>query len=298
MEVVVIGANGQLGTDLCSELQGVELISLTRADIEVTSFSSVKNALSRCQPHVIINTAGYVRVDDCETHQDEAYSVNALGARNVAVVAEELGAKLMQTSTDYVFGGESEPHAIPYTEFDVPAPLNVYGRSMLAGEDFVKHLCHRHFIVRSSGLFGVAGSRGKGGNFVETILRLARENGEVKVVNDQVSSPTYTRDLAKKMGQLIGTEYYGIFHITNNGACSWFDFARTIVGMAGLSARIIPIKSSEYQQKTPRPGFSVLDNYHLRLLGMDDMRPLPEALRDYLLSKGYLQAETKAGRQQ
>ena len=297
MKVVVIGANGQLGTDLCSELQGAELISLTQADIEVTSFSSVKNVLTRCQPHIIINTAGYVRVDNCETHQDEAYSVNALGARNVAVVAEELGAKLMQTSTDYVFGGESA-HTIPYTEFDIPAPLNIYGRSMLAGEDFVKHLCHRHFIVRSSGLFGVAGSLGKGGNFVETILRLARENGEVKVVNDQVSSPTYTRDLAKKMGQLIRTEYYGIFHITNNATCSWFDFARAIVDMAGLSARIIPIKSSEHQQKTPRPSFSVLENYHLRLLGMDDMRPLSEALRDYLLSKRYLQAEPKVGSQQ
>jgi len=288
MKVVVIGANGQLGTDLCRELQGVELIPLTQADIEMTNLSSVKDALTSCRPHIIINTAGYVRVDDCETHQDEAYSVNALGARNVAVVAEELGTKLMQTSTDYVFGGGSGPRTIPYTEFDVPVPLSVYGRSMLAGEEMVKHLCHRHFIVRSSGLFGVAGSLGKGGNYVETILRLARERGELRVVNDQVLSPTYTRDLAKKMAQLVETEYYGTFHITNSGASSWYEFAVSIVNLAGLSAPVIPIASSEYQQKAPRPSFSALDNYHLRLLGMDDMRPLPEVLRDYMISKGYL----------
>ena len=288
MKVVVIGASGQLGTDLCKELRGMELIPLTHTEIEVTCLSSVKEALTRCKPHVIINTVGYVRVDDCETHQDEAYSVNALGARNVAAVAEELGARLMHTSTDYVFGGDSEPHTTPYTEFDTPKPLNVYGRSMLAGEDLVKHLCHRHFIVRTSGLFGVAGGLSKGGNFVETILRLARERGELRVVNDQVSSPTYTKDLAKKMAQLIATEYYGTFHITNKGACSWYEFSKEIVGLAGLDVPVIPISSGEYHQRAPRPSFSALDNYHLRLLGMDDIRPLPEALRDYMISKGHL----------
>jgi dTDP-4-dehydrorhamnose reductase len=263
--------------------------------------TSVKQALRKHKPAVIINTAGYVRVDDCEDEKDKAFSVNALGARNVAVVAQELGARLVQLSTDYVFGGEHEPTSEfvgeglvpsrkrhPYTEFDVPAPLNTYGKSMLAGENFVRHLCHRHFIVRTSGLFGVAGSSGKRGNFVETVLKLARGRDELTVVNDQVLSPTSTRDLAQKIVQLISTECYGIFHITNKGYCSWYEFTKEIFKLAGVKALVIPISSGQYPQKARRPCYSVLDNYHLRLLGMDDMRPWQEALKDYLMEKGHV----------
>ena len=177
---------------------------------------------------------------------------------------------------------------IPYTEFDTPVPLNVYGKSKLAGEDFVRHLCLRHFIVRASGLFGVAGSSGKGGNFVETMLRLGKERDELRVVNDQVFSPTYTGDLAAKIAQLITTEYYGIFHITNRGACSWYEFTKEIIKLAGLKTRVVPITSDQYPQKARRPGYSVLDNYHLRLLKMDDMRTWQEALADYMREKGHL----------
>ena len=207
----------------------------------------------------------------------------------MAVAAQELGAKLVHISTDYVFSGESVSHSTPYTEFDTPLPLNVYGRSKLAGEDMVRHLCQRHFIVRTSALFGVAGSSGKGGNFVETILQLARERSELRVVSDQVFSPTYTRDLAGKLAQLINTEYYGIFHITNSGSCSWYEFAKEILNLAGLRTPAIPITTpTASPQEARRPGFSVLDNYHLRLLGMDDMRPWQEALRDYMVSKGHI----------
>lgn len=291
MKVLVTGANGQLGSDLCKVLTDLELVPLTHADIEISDMDSVKRAFNEHKPDIIINTAAYVRVDDCEDEKDKAFSVNALGARNVAMVAQELGARLVHLSTDYVFGGETEPRAAPYTEFDTPVPLSTYGKSKLAGENLVRYFCLRHFVVRASGLFGVTGSSGKGGNFVETMLRLSKERDELRVVNDQVFSPTYTRDLAQKIAQLMVTEHYGIFHITNRGSCSWYEFAVEILRLAGIKTPVIPITSDQYPQKARRPRYSVLDNYHLRLLGLDDMRPWQEALRDYLREKGHLKRE-------
>jgi dTDP-4-dehydrorhamnose reductase len=318
MKILVTGANGQLGTDLVKALKHHEVVALTHADVDITDFAAVKEASFKHRPDVIVNTASYVRVDDCETNQDLAYRVNALGARNMAVAAEELGAKLVHLSTDYVFGGEGErseslsglplkkgegesltispqlgpvaaswkgeknERKTPYTEFDTPVPLNAYGKSKLAGEEFVRHLCRRYFIVRASGLFGVAGSSGKGGNFVETILRLAKERDKLTVVNDQVFSPTYTPDLAAKIVQLLETEMYGIYHITNSGACSWYDFATEILRLAGSRTPVLPITSAQYPQRAKRPAYSVLDHYHLRLLGMDDLRSWQEGLGEYM----------------
>ena len=301
MKVAVIGANGQLGTDLCRALQGFALVPLTEADIDIVHVASVRNALAEHRPGVIINTAAYVRVDDCEDERDKAFMVNGIGARNVAVVAQELGARLVHISTDYVFGGEHEPTSRsvgeglvpsreprPYTEFDTPIPLSMYGKSKLTGESLVRHFCLRHFVVRSSALFGTAGSMGKGSNFVETMLRLARELGELRVVDDQIFSPTYTGDLARKIVQLMATEHYGIFHVTNRGTCSWYEFAVEILRLANTSTPVVPIASDMYPQKAARPRYSVLDNYHLRLLGMDDMRPWQDALGEYFREKGYL----------
>ncbi len=288
MKVLVIGASGQLGTDLCEALQDSELIPLTHKDIEISAMSSVKQVFNDYKPDIIVNTAAYVRVDDCEDEKDKAFQVNVLGARNVAVIAQELGVRLLHLSTDYVFGGEGEPRTTPYTEFDTPVPLSIYGKSKLAGENLVRHFCFRHFIVRASALFGIAGSSGKGGNFVETMLRLAIERYELRVVNDQVFSPTYTRDLARKIAQLLDTEYYGIFHITNKGTCSWYEFTVEIYRLAGIKATVVPITSDQYPQKAQRPRYSVLDNYHLRLLGMNDMRAWQDALKDYLIARGHI----------
>jgi len=286
MKIIVTGANGQLGTDLCKVFAPFELVPLTHNDVEITDMGSVERAFGRHKPDVVINTAAFRRTDDCETEQDKAFLINALGARNVAVAAREFGANLVHMSTDYVFGGETESRTVPYTESDAPVPLNVYGKSKLAGENFVRHLCPRHFIIRASGLFGIAGASGRGGNFVETVLKLAGERGELRIVTDQVFSPTYTKDLAGKIAQLITTEYYGIFHITNKGWCSWYEFTREILRQAGLNTPVVPISSDEYPQKARRPHFSVLDNYQLRLLGMDDMRPWEQALGAYLKEKG------------
>ncbi len=255
MRVLVIGSKGQLGTDLCQILQGSEVVPLTHSDIEITNIATVKDRLNRNKPDIVINTAAFVRVDECEIEPDRAFRVNALGARNIAVVCQEIGAKLVHISTDYVFGGESETRTAPYTEFDTPVPLNIYGKSKLAGENSVRHLCAKHFIIRPSGLFGVAGASGKGGNFVETVLRLAQEKNELHVVNDQIFSPTYTKDLAKKIVQLIGTQYYGIFHITNKGACSWYEFTKEIFRLAGVRTPVMAITSDRIQQKAKRPKF-------------------------------------------
>ena len=287
MKALVIGADGQLGADLCIALKDFNVIPLTHNDIEIADLNSVKKALNKYELDVIINTAAYMRVDDCETNPDKAFLVNTLGVRNVAVIAQELEAKLVHISTDYVFGGEAELRTVPYTEFDTPTPANVYGRSKLAGENLVQHLCTKHFIIRTAGLFGLAGTS-KEKNFVETMLRLAQERDELRVVNDQVVSPTYTEDLAKKIVQLIDTEYYWIFHITNKGSCSWYEFAKEVLRLAGLKVRVTPITSDQHHQKAKRPRFSALDNYHLRLLGMDDMRTWQEALRDYMMDKEHI----------
>ena len=288
MKALITGANGQLGTDLCHALASAEVIALTHTDVDITDLYAVKSVVSLHCPDVIINTAAYVRVDDCETQRDKAFKTNALGARNVAVAAQEAGSKLVQISTDHVFGGMERPKPTPYTEFDTPAPVNIYGMSKLAGEELVRSLCNRYFIVRTCGLFGVAGSSGKSGNFVETILKLAKKNNEVKVVCDQISSPSYTKDVAAIIAKLITTEYYGFFHIVNSGTCSWFEFAKEIVGLADLKAHVTPVSSDQYPQKARRPHYSALDNYHMRLLGMGEMRSWQEALRDYMISKGHI----------
>ncbi len=288
MKIAVIGAGGQLGTDLCRQIASPDLIALFHKDIEITDMASARKALRENKPDVIVNTAAFVRVDDCEVYPDRCFQINALGARNVTVVAEEIGAKVIYISSDYVFGGEGGKRETPYTEFDTAVPLNTLGRAKVAGEDFVKHLCPRHFIIRVSGLYGTAGSSGKGGNFIETILKLARERNELRVVNDQVTTPTYTKDLARKILELTATDYYGTFHITNKGSCSWHTFAQNIVTLANIKIPVIPITSDMYPQKAKRPGYSAMDNYHLRLLGMDDMRPWEMALREYMKEKGHL----------
>jgi len=285
MKVLITGADGQLGTDLCKVIKGHDLILLTINDGDISNLDFVKKQLVQHKPRVIINTAAYVRVDDCEDNKDLAFQVNAVGARNMAVAAEDIGACLLHISTDYVFGGEKQQRNLPYTEYDNPVPCNIYGESKLAGEILVKHLCKRHIIVRSSALFGTAGAMGKGGNFVETIARLAREKDELRVVSDQVFSPTYTYDLALRIAQLIETEYYGTIHITNSGACSWHEFAVEIIREAGLKTPVSPITTAQYPQKARRPPYSVLDNYQSRLLNFEEMRNWKAALHEYFKQK-------------
>ena len=296
MRIVVIGSDGQLGSDLMRVLEGKHAIGLSHQNIEITDFLGSQKMLEEYSPDIIINTAAYNKVDDAEDEPELAFQVNAFGPRNLALIARELGATLVHISTDYVFNGAKTN---PYFEWDLANPLSVYGASKLAGENLVKIALREHpyFIIRTSGLYGQAGSKAKRGNFVETILRLAEKRDKIfEVVNDQILTPTYTLDLAEKIVELIMADktnkknfyntYQGICHITNNGSCSWYEFAKKIFELAGLEMRVVPISSKQFGAKAKRPGYSVLNNVYLRILDLKSMRPWQEALRAYLEETG------------
>jgi dTDP-4-dehydrorhamnose reductase len=288
--ILLIGAAGQLGSDLLKALPAPPLIPLKRADLDVTDPAAVDRALDAHAPAWVINTAAFHRVDDIEKDEhgeaQRAFGVNAVAAWRLAMACERRGARLLHLSTDYVFGGGPPG---PYAEDAAPAPLSVYGVSKLAGEQLIRQASPRHIVVRSSGLYGVAGSAGKGGNFVETMLRLASEGKPLRVVDDQVSAPTYTGDLAHAIARLLQADAPGgVYHLTNAGECSWFEFARQIFTLCGRASQLSPTTSAEYKAPAPRPPYSVLRNTRAAVLGLPPLRPWPEALDAYLRAKGHL----------
>jgi dTDP-4-dehydrorhamnose reductase len=286
MKILIIGANGQLGSDLVRAVQtnGDQLVSLTHREVDICETVGVGETLRRHRPEVVINTAAYHKVDECEVNVERSFAVNVYGVRNLALACKETGCKLLHMSTDYVFGAD-KARGKPYTETDVPGPTNVYGISKLAGEYLVRYILDHYWIVRSSGLYGVAGSSGKGGNFVELMLRLAREGRDIKVVDDQILTPTYTVDLACKIVELVHANHYGLYHITNAGQCTWYDFARKIFELANLHPHIEPTTTAAFGAVAARPSYSVLGHAALATLGMDDLPPWEEALEDYLQAR-------------
>ena len=284
--VVVIGASGQLGSDLMQALHNWAPLGLTHADIEVADPASVNEKLDAAAPDAVINCAAFHQVDDCENRPDEAFRVNALGARNVALACARLGAFVVYVSTDYVFDGELDR---PYNEDDVPRPINVYGASKLAGEHLVAASAPRYLIVRVSSLFGVTGASGKGGNFVETMIRKARAGETIRVVDDIVMSPTYAADAAVAIRELIAGGASGIVHATNAGACSWFEFARAIFEHLGWAVDLRPQRSVNRTAAARRPRNSALASSLLGTLGLEPP-PWADALRRYLVAKAYLLA--------
>lgn len=287
MKVVVIGSTGQLGSYLLSEApQKWEIIGLSHADIEVKDYWEVRELLEEIKPDIVINTAAYHNVEKCEENPEEAYAVNAFGARNVATVCELMRCTVVYISTDYVFDGEKES---PYIEYDQPNPLSVYGKSKLAGEYETKMVNERHYIVRTSWFFGKSGSRSKKGNFVLTMLKLSSERNEIRVVNDQVGSPTYTKYLARQIYELLKKGVpYGTYHVSNQGETSWYGFANRIFEISGKEVKVVPISSDEFPSKVRRPKRSVLDNFNLKLLGLDIMPHWEEALKEYLVEIGVI----------
>jgi dTDP-4-dehydrorhamnose reductase len=282
MRIALIGAHGQLGSDLAKVLQPVhDLVLLTHGEIEVADPQSVEAMMQNYKPDIVLNTAAFHKVDVCEEQVEQTFAVNVYGVRNLALACRAHDATLVHMSTDYVFGGD-QAHDTPYTETDVPAPINVYGVSKLAGEYFVQYVLDRYFIFRVSGLYGVAGSSGKGGNFVELMLRLAREGKDIRVVDDQRLTPTYTVDLAKQMAAVIETEHYGLYHATSQGNCTWYEFAAEIFRQGGLNPNLSCAKTGDFGEKATRPPYSVLENEALQELEMDMMRPWQEALAGYL----------------
>ena len=282
MKVAVIGANGQLGSDVVRALtqQGDSVCSLTHADLELSTFDSVADCLRSRECDVVVNTAAMHHVENCEQQPAKAYAVNAVGARNLATVSRELGSVLIHVSTDYVFDGKKGE---PYVEDDIPLPLNVYGNSKLAGEHFVRTLNPKHFVLRTSALYGEHPCRAKGGqNFVELMLRLARERGRVRVVNSEFISPTPTADLARQIAVLTRCDAYGLYHATAEGLCSWYEFAREIFAVTATDVGLDVASPAEFPSKVPRPRYSVLENRGLKTLGLNQFEPWQVGLRKYV----------------
>ena len=279
MRILLTGAGGQLAHDLKACLAGETLFALARAELDITDAAAVRAALARHRPDCLINTAAYNRVDDAEAEPAAAFAVNTAGVEHLARAAATAGAVLVHFSTDYVFDGAQRA---PYVETDAPNPLSVYARSKRAGEEAVQRRCEKYFLIRTCGLYGVAGSRNKGGNFVERMLRFAQQGKPLRVVNDQVLTPTSTRDLAEKLLPLLRTRRYGLYHMTNAGECSWYDFAREIFRVAGVAADVQPVSTAAFAARARRPPYSVLDNAAYRAAGFPDFRPWPEALADYI----------------
>jgi len=282
MKVAVLGANGQLGSDVIGSFQsnGDEVQGLTHSDIEVASLDAVSRCMREIRPQVIVNTTAMHHVENCEREPENAFAVNGLGARNLALISRELGAVLMHVSTDYVFDGNKNS---PYEEQDAPRPLNVYGNSKLAGEYFVRSTVDKHFVIRTSAIYGKHPCRAKGGlNFIELMLKLARERGKVRVVDSEFVTPTPTRELARQLVVLSRSDCYGLYHATAEGSCSWHEFARQIFALTNTQVNLEVAGPDEFPAKVPRPKYSVLENRALNNHHLNVFRPWQEGLREYL----------------
>lgn len=277
MKILITGANGQLGLELQSQLgKKPKKYQVTPTDyisLDITDLNQVKAELLLKRPNVVINCAAHTAVDKCEEDIENAYKINAIGPKNLAIACDEIGAKLVQVSTDYVFSGDVSGAR---REDDVTGPQSIYGTSKLLGEEYVRMFCKKHFIIRTAWLYG------EGNNFVRTMLKLAETNKELNVVGDQFGSPTSTKDLAEVIIKLMQTEYYGTFHGTCEGKCSWYDFACKIFELKGIDVKVNKVTSKEFIRPAKRPKYSVLDNFMLKLYGLNSFRHWEEALEDYL----------------
>lgn len=279
MRIAILGAQGQLGGELCHRL-GTEAAAYSRQEVDITDAARLEAAFASDPPEAVINCAAYNAVDLAETEPEAAWRINALGPRAIAACCERRQIPLVHVSTDYVFGLD-QARTTPYRETDLPGPQGAYGVSKLAGESFVRAGCARHFILRTCGLYGRRGRSGKR-NFVETMLKLGREKPELRIVSDQLCTPTATTDLAEMIVGLLRTEAYGTYHAVDSGSCTWAEFAAEIFRLAGLSPRIVPITTAEYGASAPRPAYSVLNTSKLAGVLHQTPRDWHLALAEYL----------------
>ena len=291
MKVVLLGPNGQLGVDIrrCHERAGepFELLSLGRDVLDVASPDGVERQFEDLDFDALINCTGYHRTDEVEDNAAVAVAVNAHAVQRLAEVCERRRARFVHVSTDCVFGGDAG-RTDPLTEADPVAPVNVYGASKALGATLANLALDDLVIVRVASLFGVAGASGKGGNFVETMIRLGRERGALRVVDDQVMSPTATADVARVVLRILVEDCApGLYHVVNDGAASWFDFAREIIARARIDATVTPCSSEDYPTRAARPRYSVLDNTKMSM-ALGPLPPWQTALGDYLRAKGHV----------
>jgi dTDP-4-dehydrorhamnose reductase len=286
VKIALIGVDGQLGTDINSYFKGkgIEIAGLVGLkDIDVCDYKMSDSILKSINPDLVINTAAFNDVDLCEDEVLSAFKVNVIGVKNLAMICKEINVPLMHFSTDYIFDGMKKK---PYIEDDCARPLNLYGISKLAGEHVMQYVLDKYYIIRLCGLYGHTGCVGKGNvNFVELMIKMAEEEKEIRVVNDQVLTPTSTVDVAEKLFELIQTGKYGVYHMTNTGSCSWYEFTCEIFRLMKLTTRVLPTTTDQFGAKARRPKYSVLDNSNLRKIGLADLRNWKEALRDYIGSR-------------
>lgn len=289
MKIMITGAAGQLGNELCSILssgqaeigkmpdiyRGAEVIKTDIGEFDITDMASARAFIKSAKPDIIINCAAMTNVDGCETAVDVAFKVNAAGVRNLAICAKEENAKFVHVSTDYVFAGNGNA---PYREWDIVNPQSVYGSSKLLGEKYALAFCDKTFIVRTSWLYGYVGK-----NFVKTVRRVLREKGQITVVNDQRGNPTNANDLAFHILKIAATEDYGIYHCTGEGECTWYDFAKKIAEYSGYNENVVsPCTSKQFKSPTKRPAYSSLENLALICGAGNEMRSWEEALKEYI----------------
>jgi dTDP-4-dehydrorhamnose reductase len=288
MRILITGCNGQLGSQLVSIIKNgnsqlgkideiyskSKIKAVNSKELDISNLQAVKNYISGYKPEIVINSAAYTNVDSCESNEDLAFRVNSLGARNIAIACEDVEAKLIHVSTDYVFPGNGQ---VPYREYDVTNPVSVYGKTKLLGEKYIQQFASRYFIVRTAWLYGYNGN-----NFVKTIMKAAKERGHLDVVNDQRGNPTNAEDLAHHILKIALTDEYGIYHCTGKGECSWYDFACKIVEYAGIECTVSPVSSEQYKRAAKRPEFSSLDNMMLRCTVEDEMREWEKALFEFI----------------
>jgi dTDP-4-dehydrorhamnose reductase len=276
MKVLITGANGQLGREVTKQyksIENVELILTDYQELDITDLSKVYEFVSENKPDVIINCAAHTQVDRCEEDVDNAYKINTVGPKNLAQAAYKIGAEIVQISTDYVFDGEGDK---PITEFFQPNPETIYGKTKLEGEVFVQKLNPKHYIFRTAWLYG------DGNNFVKTMINLSKTHKSLKVVNDQIGSPTSTVDLARVIISNVAVKNYGTFHCTCKGECTWYDFTKKIFEIKNIETEVIPCSTEEFPRPAKRPHYSVLRNYMLELTTGDITRTWEEAIEEYL----------------
>ena len=277
MKILITGANGLLGHELASVLKDHSLILLSHSQLDISNSDSVNKEIDSHSPDIIINSAAYTQVDLCESNYDLAFASNATGPKNLAIKCKQLNIPLIHISTDYVFEGNQEKNS-PLEETDKLGPKTVYGKTKLEGEKLVMENCDKYFILRTAWLYG------EGKNFVKTMIGLSKKNKELKVVNDQVGCPTYAKDLAKGIKEIIDkkSEKYGIYHVTNKGEVSWYEFAKKIFEIKKIEIKVNPCTSEEFPRPAPRPHYSVLNNQKWINAGFTPLRNYEEALKEYL----------------
>lgn len=275
MKVLIIGSEGMLGHDLVDILSRENEVKTTNINtLDITNINKTIETVKEVNPDVVVHAAAFTDVDGSETNPDMAYKVNALGTRNVAVACKEADSAMVYICTDYVFDGLK---GTSYYEYDQTNPLSVYGKTKHIGEIYIRDILNKFYIVRSSWLYGIHGP-----NFITTMLNLAENNKEIKVVNDQIGSPTYTVDLSKAIAKLIKKPAFGIYHITNSDSCSWYEFAREIFEIAGIDVELVPVTTEEFPRPAPRPKYSVLENYNWKLEGFPEIQSYKTAMRQYM----------------